>query len=111
MSVAEGMKASPSQTRQGALYLPRTSGKRSRPWDRSSGQRPHFQPETGDNHSGTFPKVAKFLSDGPAQKPSGVDNRSRALLVVIQCRCWRSSSSWGPIHNALPVWASLVQTP
>ncbi len=31
MSVAEGMKASPSQTRQGALYLPRTSGKRSSP--------------------------------------------------------------------------------
>ena len=35
----------------------------------------------------------------------------RALSVVIQCRCWRSRSSWGPIHNALPVWASLVQTP
>ncbi len=37
--------------------------------------------------------------------------KPRALSVVIQCRCWRSRASWGPIHNALPVWASLVQTP
>ena len=49
-----------------------------------------------------MPKMGSISPFRRAYKP-------RALSVVIQCRCWRSRASEGPIHNALPVWASLVQ--
>ena len=58
--VRSRVKASPSQTRLGALDLPQTSGKRSRPWDRSSGPHRQFLVESGginrwNNPSGASP--------------------------------------------------------